>query len=149
MRSKLRNLMLVSLAVGLFGAIAFVPLLAIDGSVPVVTWVGAAGVVLAFGAIIYIQRHLADGLQPNATARPSAGVFMRNARRSRPLWSLWLEAVLGVLVLVPSAKDIALALGTASYADLYLNFSMAVLGAYLLWDGGMGILERRRAKVGA
>ena len=71
MRSKLRNLMLVSLATGLFGAIAFVPVVITGGHVPVLTWVAAVGVVLAFALILYIQRHLADGLQPSATARPS------------------------------------------------------------------------------
>lgn len=143
MRSKLRKLMLVSLATGLFGAIAFMPVLTNGGHVPVLTWVGAAGVILAFVAVIYMQRHLADGLQPNATARPSVGVFLRNARMARPLWSLWGEVVLGALVFIPCSRDLLSAVHAADSIAIGQNMFMLLVGGWMLWDGTKGVMQRR------
>jgi hypothetical protein len=143
MRAKLRNLMLVSLATGLVGAIALVPVLATGGRVPVLTWIAAVAVVSAFAVILYIQRHLADGLQPSATARPSVGIFMRNARMARPLWSLWGEVIIGALVLFACTPDLLTAANAASYTGIAQNVFMLLIGAWLLWDGAIGVMQRR------
>ncbi len=145
MRGKLRNLMLVSLATGLFGAIAFIPILTNGGHVPVLTWVGAVGVILAFAVVIYMQRHLADGLQANATARPSIGAFLRNARMARPLWSLWSEVVFGAIVIVPSSRDLFSAVHAADSIAIGQSVFMLLVGGLILWDGARGVMQRRNA----
>lgn len=149
-RTKMRRLMLLAVATGLVGSFVVLRIYAAGGHVSPATWVlGAGGSVLALAAVIAMQLRLASGLKKSATEqrRPSIGVFMRNARMARPLWSLWGEVALGAVVLVPGMQDLIAALNTADPTGIGQNALIVFIGGYILWDGAIGILQRRGGRV--
>ncbi len=146
-RTSMRRQMLAAIAIGFYTAVVAASIFAADGHVSLWTGLGVAAATLGFAGILYMQRRLATGLKQQVIQqRPSIGVFMRNARMARPLWSLWGELVLGVIVVAFGLPDLITALQTSDYTGVGQNLFILAVGGYILWDGALGVIQRRSAR---
>jgi hypothetical protein len=147
-RREMRQLMMVALATGMLGAFVVLGMIAKGNSMSLQGWMlGIAVIALPLAGVVYLQLRLASGLKEASGHRPSGLEWLRRARMQRPTWSLWVEIALGVWLLWdPAVPGILSAFETGDYSGVASGFALVLLGAYVIWDGAMGLVGKAREK---
>ena len=144
-RQSMRWLMLVSLVVGISFGLLAVRFIENSGTAQPVGWVIAGSAFLLLIAIIvFFQSRLARGLEPAIGPRPAAGEWLRLGRKARRPWTYWVSVMGGVLTLLLAVASIALGFEDGDIWSIVGGAFLMLAGAFLTWDGAMGLIEKAR-----
>lgn len=147
MRRRMRLTMLVALILGLVLGVLVLRVAQSENGISPLYWLALIGIgAPLLAAMIYYQRRLAVGLEPVAGPRPSAGEWLRRGRRARPAWTYWLNAVVGVLLVLLAMPVIALGPAQGDMVVTGSGVFLLLLGGLGVWDGTLGLMERARAQ---
>jgi hypothetical protein len=145
-RARMRLLLIVSLAVGTSFGLFALRLMQASGSVPAMGWLVTGGAfVLLLGLVVAFQARLARGLAPVEGPRPSVRQWLRGGRAARALWVHWTCVGLGLFALLMAGAGFAFGLVDGDPWGFASGGFMLVVGAALIWDGVLGLIERSKA----
>lgn len=144
-RRRMRLLMLTSLVVGVSFGLVALRLVTSSGVVAPAGWaIAGIAFVALIGAIVFVQSRLANGLAPVDAPRPSAGQWLRAGRAARAFWTHWTCVALGLFALLMAGAGLGFGIVEGDPWGFASGGFMLVVGAALIMDGVLGLIERSK-----
>lgn len=108
------------------------------------TAMAVVAVLVVMAACVYLQLRLVSGLAPMA-GQPSRAEWFRRGRAARAPWTSWVSIAFGLVAVLFAAVGFAMGFSEGDTGSYFGGGFFLLVGALLIWDGTLGLIERAQA----